>query len=75
MTHYDLWLLQGPGGPYDDDPEPTEHELAQAAFRALPARQRAKARRMAKRSTQRRRQNRAWRVRQRREDINAQVLF
>jgi hypothetical protein len=74
MTDYDFWLLQGPGGPYDE-PEPDPHEQASEEFHELPPRLRFKVRRMAKRSTARRRQNRAWARRQRREDINAQVIY
>lgn len=79
MTHYDYWLLQGQGGPYDEDPEADaferEIETARADFRRLDDYGRARARRMAKRSTGRRRMVPAWRARQRREDVNAQVIF
>lgn len=75
MTAYDFWLQQGPGGPDEEEPEPTPTEQAQAAFYALPIEQRARARRLAKRSTDRRQANREWRRRQRREDINGQVIF
>lgn len=79
ISSYDWWLLQGAGSPCDEDPESDaldrEIEEAQDIFRRLDPRGRAKARRMAKRSTYRRRQVPAWRARQRREDINAQVLY
>lgn len=72
---YDLWILQGPGGPYDDGMPPTEYERAAEAFAAMPPRTRARERRLNKRSTRRRLHNPAWRARQRREDINAQAVY
>lgn len=79
ISDYDFWLLQGTGGPYDENPadEAFEREIdrERAAFRRLDPRGRAKARRMSKRSTQRRARVHAWRRRQRREDVNAQVLY
>ncbi len=64
--------------PMDSRPDPTPeeaHEMAAEDFRRLPPRARAKARRMAKRSTGRRMENPEWYARQRREDVNAQVIF
>ncbi len=76
MTDYDYWLLQGPGGPYDDgDGLGDEADRASAHFHAMPPRARWKARRGQKRSTIRRLHNRDWRRRQRREDQNAQAVF
>jgi hypothetical protein len=73
---YDDWLLQGPGGPEDPEPAPSEYEISQAEFHAITSqRWKYKVRRMAKRSTQRRRKNLDWYFRQRREDQNAQVCF
>lgn len=80
ISAYDYWLISGPGGPYDpayDEQEARDQEIEQAAraFHRLDPRARAKARRMAKRSTERRRMVPAWRARQRREDINSQVIY
>ena len=78
MTLYDSWTM-----PDDDrsslcDPYilsgPTPAQM-QEEFHALPPRLRFKARRMAKRSTQRRKNNTQWYRRQRREDHNGQVSF
>lgn len=73
--NYDSWLDSLPGGPNDPEPEPTEWERDQMAFHALSGRTKFRLRRLAKRSTQRRKQNSKWRRRQRREDINAQILY
>lgn len=79
MTWRNYWEDDLPD--YDPDdfrPEPTFEEAIEMAaeeFHRLGPRARAKARRMAKRSTTRRRANKEWRARQRREDVNAQVLF
>ncbi len=77
MTHYDWWIQQGPGGPYDEEPIISdEYEEAKMNFHSLVNPYTiAKARRMQKRSTARRRNNPAWSRRQRREDQNAQVLY
>lgn len=47
----------------------------QDEFHALAPRARARARRLAKGSTERRRRNAEWRRRQRREDINSQAIY
>lgn len=79
ISSYDWMLLQGPGGPCDEDPaaDAFERKIDESRdfFRRLDPRGRAKARRMSKRSTQRRARVPAWRRRQRREDVNAQVLY
>lgn len=50
-------------------------EQAAEEFHSMPPRAQFKARRMAKRSTTRRQANREWARRQRREDVNAQVIY
>jgi hypothetical protein len=72
---YDLWLLQGPGGPYDEGEPPSEFERAAQEFQGLPPRLRARVRRLGKRKYQRKRKNRDWRRRQLREDINGQAIY
>lgn len=72
------WEEEPESDPEDFRSEPTDEEAREMAaedFHRMGPRARAKARRMAKRSTDRRRKNKEWARRQRREDVNAQVIF